>query len=51
MILHKNNRKQAGDFFKRIIDIGVDFKLQDVVTSNYLSLEEGKKWGRGVRST
>jgi len=43
MILNKNNKKEAKEFFDKIIDLGVDFKTQDIVTSKHLSEKLGKK--------
>lgn len=43
MILNKDNKEEAKDFFKRVINLGVDFKTQDVVTGKHLSIEEGLK--------
>jgi len=43
MILNKNNKKEAKEFFNKIIDIGIEFKTQDIVTSKHLSEKLGKK--------
>lgn len=39
MILNKKNKKQAKEIFKKIIDIGVDFKLQENVTEKCITNE------------
>ncbi len=43
MILNNKNKKKARDFFKRIVDIGTNFKLQEKVTDKHLSTKEGMK--------
>jgi len=43
MILNKNNNQEARKFFKKIVDIGTEFKIQDKVTGRHLSIEKGKK--------
>ncbi len=43
MILNKNNKKRAKRFFERIIDLGIEFKIQDKVTPKHLSIDVGKK--------
>lgn len=43
MILNESNRDQAKAFFEKIVDLGIDFKLQDRVTQRHLTIEEGKK--------
>lgn len=41
MILNKSNKSEAKLFFKKIIDLGVDFKTQDKVTLKHLSIKDG----------
>lgn len=41
MILNKRNRSKAEEFFNNVIKLGVDFKLQDLVSKKHLSEEEG----------
>jgi L-2,4-diaminobutyrate decarboxylase len=43
MILSKSNRQEARKFFRKILDVGIDFKLQDVVTRKHLFIEAGKE--------
>lgn len=43
MILNKKNKQEAKEFFNEILDLGIDFKLQENVTQKHLSIEEGKK--------
>lgn len=43
MILTKQNRKNAESFFDEVIKVGLDFKLQDLVTPKHLTEENGKK--------
>ncbi len=40
MILNDDNKKDARDFFSRIVDIGINFKLGDRVTSKRISKEK-----------
>ena len=43
MILNKSNKQEARAYFRKILDLGIDFKLQDNVTRKQLSVEAGKK--------
>ncbi|QQG43311.1 MAG: pyridoxal-dependent decarboxylase [Candidatus Daviesbacteria bacterium] len=43
MILNSKNRSEAKKYFEQVIDMGLDFKLQDKVTPKHLSIKEGKK--------
>lgn len=43
MILDKSNKQEARAYFRKILDLGIDFKLQDIVTRKQLSVESGKK--------
>ena len=43
MILNKNNKEESKRFFERIIDLGIEFKIQDKVTPKHLSIDVGKK--------
>ncbi len=43
MILNSNNKNKARKYFERVIDMGLEFKLQDKVTPKHLSIEEGTK--------
>lgn len=43
MILNNNTKKQAKDFFEEILDVGINFKLQEKTTANPLTFKEGKR--------
>ncbi len=43
MILNNENQVEAKEFLKRLVDIGIDFKLQNQVTREHLSIDEGRK--------
>jgi len=43
MVLDNKNKQQAKAFFSKILDIGIDFKLQNNVREKYLGNEEIKK--------
>ncbi len=42
MILNEESRKQAKDFFSKIVDMGIDFKLGDRVTNKRISKEKAE---------
>jgi len=41
MILNKSNKIQARKFFNEILNLGIEFKLDDKVTKKHLSIQEG----------
>lgn len=43
MFLDKGNKKKAKQIFSKIIDLGIDFKLQDCVTKKQITISKGKK--------
>src|SRR3990167_3096972 len=43
MILSKKNSKEAREFFSHIVDIGIEFKLQEEIYKKHITLKEGKK--------
>lgn len=43
MILDKKNKKKARDFFSKVVDTGLNFKLQENVINRHISVEEGMK--------
>jgi len=43
MIINHHNQKKARDYFRKIIDVGIKFKMQDHVTTRHIPMSEGKK--------